>query len=382
MKAIFSQRVRIPTGLDCNEKCKFCYYYSKLNTQRYTTEQMMDKLDYAKVHGIKDIDFSGGEPTIRLDLPELISKAAKMGFRKICVITNGTRTQDKDYFKSLIDSGLNEVLLSVHGHSAETHDTSVQRKGSWEAIKQSVANCHEFKIRLRTNTVVTKLNFNTLDKIAEYLITTRPVASNFICFNDWNNAAALVDDLACKYSEAAPGLHKAINLMDKKISKVTVRYIPFCFMKGYEKHVCGLLQNEFDGDEWVDPIKTVVTFEDVYGEESQKYYKKLFESFSGYKQNILKGVKEKFSNKELENSAIFEDLPAKYMALAYKTDRAVFRSSYVKGSECANCALNKICDGLEKSYSDFIGIGELKKTVGKPIEDFMHFRGEYSNNWK
>jgi len=95
-------------------------------------------LDIASEYHIKDIDFSGGEPTIRNDFPELIEYASHLGFRTICVITNGTRIGDINYLKRLVDAGLNEVLLSVHGHDQKTHDFLVSSKGAFEKIRNTL----------------------------------------------------------------------------------------------------------------------------------------------------------------------------------------------------------------------------------------------------
>ncbi len=83
-------RVRISTGLACNARCAFCYYNAELNTQRYTSDQVLGMLEVARRYGMRDIDFSGGEPTICRELPAWIGAARAMGFRRICAITNGT----------------------------------------------------------------------------------------------------------------------------------------------------------------------------------------------------------------------------------------------------------------------------------------------------
>ena len=377
-----TKRVRIPTGLDCNEHCRFCYYYDELNTKRYTTDQMRDKLKYAKEHNIRDIDFSGGEPTLRKDLLMLISEAKGMGFAKICIITNGSRLKDRPYIEDLARSGLNEILLSIHGHDASSHNEAVGRDDAWGYVQEAVKYIHSLGIRLRTNTVVTKLNYNTLTRIARYLTSIHPVAANFICFNDWNRAADLTKDLACRYSQANQPLWQAIDILAPAVSKVTVRYIPFCFMPGYEQHVCGILQNEFDPDEWIDPIKKVLTFNEVDGDEADSYYKDLYMYFKDNQEEALRGIESGFVHGELKDPRIFHDLPERFIRLAHKAHNARVRRNYIKSDECQHCCLNKICDGLENTYARFIGTGELKRVTGKILEDPMIFRRGYSYTWK
>ena len=377
-----SRRVRIPTGLDCNENCRFCYYFDQLNTKRYTTPEMTAKIDFARERGIKDLDFSGGEPTLRKDLPELIKKARGEGFRRICIITNGTRTRDEGYFKGLVDCGMDEILLSVHGHDDATHSEAVGRKNSWQNIDGTVRNAKKYGVRLRTNTVVSKLNYGFLDKVAGYLSKIRPAAVNFICFNDWNRASELTAELACRYSEAAPALMKAVDVLADSVSKVSVRYVPFCFLPGYERHVCDILQNEYDPDEWIDPVKTAVTFEDPGGEKTKKYCGRLYSDFTDNAAEVMAGLEGLYRKEDLDNPGIFDGLPEKYMRIAHRADRAGVRMrGYVKANQCLSCSRRKICDGLEKTYADVIGTSELKTVHGRVIDDPFYFRRDYSKQW-
>ncbi|MDD5069492.1 MAG: radical SAM protein [Candidatus Omnitrophica bacterium] len=381
MANLFTERVRIPTGLDCNESCKFCYYHDKLNTQRYSEQEMIQKIHFAHRHGIKDLDFSGGEPTLRKDLPDLIALSKSLGFRRICVITNGSKIKDTEYIKKLVDQGLNEVLLSIHGYNDETHDLAVGRKGSFSGIEKAICNIKKFNLRFRTNTVISALNFDCIDKIAGYLVTLSPIASNFICFNDWNRAASLTGNLACRYSEVSEPLCRAIDIMSPVISKVTVRYIPYCFMLGYEKYVCNILQNEYDPDEWIDSIKHVLTFQDLVGEKARRYYKSLYQWFRQYPDEALRDIRADYKDSELSDPDIFLDLKREYVRLAHKVDNAYVRSKYRKAEDCQQCSRFDICDGLEATYADIIGCKELKPVLGDKISDCMFFRAGYSQDW-
>jgi uncharacterized radical SAM superfamily Fe-S cluster-containing enzyme len=65
------------------------------------------------------IQFSGGEPTLREDLPRIIGEARQMGFNQIQVATNGLRlARDKSFCRTMIKSGLNTIYLQFDGVSA------------------------------------------------------------------------------------------------------------------------------------------------------------------------------------------------------------------------------------------------------------------------
>jgi uncharacterized radical SAM superfamily Fe-S cluster-containing enzyme len=68
------------------------------------------------------VQFSGGEPTMREDLMEIIKKAKEMNFRLLQMATNGIKiAQDPDYARQLRDAGLNVVYLHFDGVSQETN---------------------------------------------------------------------------------------------------------------------------------------------------------------------------------------------------------------------------------------------------------------------
>jgi MoaA/NifB/PqqE/SkfB family radical SAM enzyme len=353
-----TRRVKVHTGLKCNAKCRFCYYWDSLDAENPPTEEIKAKLRYAKKHGIKDIDFSGGEPTVRPDFPELVSYAKELEFRYICVITNGIRLANKEYFKELISNGLNDVLFSLEGCNAEVHDYLTQVPGSFEKVNKAIQYAKEFGIKLRTNTTVTSINYKYLPELAKYLAKLQSDAVNFILFNDWCSAHKIIQDMACRYSEAAPYLKESIDILDSSVRKVTVRYIPFCFMVGYEKYICNLLQKKYDSDEWDDAIKMRLLSQINIKKMSFRYLTFMLKEFIRYPSAIVRG---KFNLREY-----FHDREVKKM-----------RKEYNYGPGCKDCKYFYICDGLENSYAEAVGVGELKPIGGQKVKDALHYRKLY-----
>lgn len=80
-------------------------------------------LDKAWRAGIPHAVFTGGEPTLRDDLPELIAHAEKLGMVS-GLLTNGLRLTDELYLDRLLQAGLDHLLLVLHP----------QDEQSWQAI--------------------------------------------------------------------------------------------------------------------------------------------------------------------------------------------------------------------------------------------------------
>jgi hypothetical protein len=72
---------------------------------------------------------------------------------------------------------------------------------------------------------------------------------NIITFNPFHEWQSELPGFQIKHSVAAKYIKKAIDVAGDKLW-VNVRYIPFCMMKGYEKHIVGFKQVYFDEYEW------------------------------------------------------------------------------------------------------------------------------------
>ena len=74
-------------GYSCNADCPFCYYKisakSRQKDKDLTTEQAKKLLRYIRNRGKEVVDLTGGEPTIRGDIFELVSYAKDLGFKEI-----------------------------------------------------------------------------------------------------------------------------------------------------------------------------------------------------------------------------------------------------------------------------------------------------------
>jgi len=353
-----TKRVKIHTGYACDLRCKFCYYYDYPQSHDPSTEKLKSFLDFAAKSGIEDIDFSGGEPTIRKDFPELLRYARKLRFKKICVITNGRMMADKDYTKSLVEAGLNEVLFSVHGSDKKSHEYLTQVPGSYGSLMKAVNNIKKLGVRFRTNTTINKINYKNMATFTKLFLKLKPAAVNFILFNPYYASPQQEVEMTAKFTETAPKLKKAIDALNPKIKKVTARYIPFCFMLGYEKHVCNSWQFKYDCDEWLPRVQGRV--EKV---SAKKYY--LYgavDAVARFTTTLIPPAKSKINN--FIDSAIINNFVSNY---------------YIKPAACRNCAYRIICEGLKKGYERHFGSKELKTVKGELIEDPMHFRGNYGN---
>ena len=127
----------------CNLHCPVCFASAgEQEPCDLSIEEIEKQFDFLMSHGGPfNIQLSGGEPTMRDDLPQIIRLGLSKGFTFFQLNTNGIRlAQDASYAKTLKEAGLNTVFLQFDGLSDETYKILRGRPLLTEK-KLSIKNC-------------------------------------------------------------------------------------------------------------------------------------------------------------------------------------------------------------------------------------------------
>jgi len=152
----------------CNLKCVHCYAQAKdiEFENELSTEEGKALIDDLASFGSPVILFSGGEPTLRKDLPELAAYARKKGMRAV-ISTNGTLI-DRNMAKKLKDVGLSYVGVSLDG-TRETNDKFRGMRGAFDAALRGLHNCQEEGIKVGLRFTINKQNVRDIPAIFDLL---------------------------------------------------------------------------------------------------------------------------------------------------------------------------------------------------------------------
>jgi radical SAM protein with 4Fe4S-binding SPASM domain len=90
-----------------------------------------------------------GEPLLHATLPAMIHHAREKGL--YVVTSTNAQHLDPVIAKSLVESGLNRIIISFDGPDATTYET-YRKGGSWDKVQQAVRNLREAKTSLRSTT--------------------------------------------------------------------------------------------------------------------------------------------------------------------------------------------------------------------------------------
>lgn len=130
----------------------------------------------------RNLILSGAEVTTFDDLHRYVAFAASLGwFDKIQIQTNGRRLADRDYLQRLVDSGVNEFFVSIHG-TEKVHDRITRREGSYRQTMQGIRNLSQMAGAIViSNTVMVTDNYQDLETLLAILS-----AEQISEFHMWN----------------------------------------------------------------------------------------------------------------------------------------------------------------------------------------------------
>ncbi|MCK4539537.1 radical SAM protein [Candidatus Parcubacteria bacterium] len=300
-KFFYNNLIRL--GMECNQQCVFCNITRRENEewQTLSTDQAKHAIDGFSKNLDIELSFSGGEPTIRNDLPELISHAKKMGVKRTQIQTNAIVIDDV-YAKKLKLSGLDSAFVAFHSHIPEIQDELTKLKGSFRKTIRGIQALHNNGIEVVVNIVVNKKNFKYFKDYVIFVADT----FNFIrCISvaimqPHGRAANNLKELLPRYSDVARHFEDGTKIAKKRGIYIDNHYcsLPLCFLP--EEIICSSLE---------------------------------------YKEN------------ELLRKSPGSEIPERI--------RKIY-SSKVHGVPCQNCILKNFCNGIWREYINLYGWNDIK----------------------
>jgi len=291
------KKADIKTGFSCNNNCLFCVQGSeKKKFGNKSTEELKLVIKKAK-KGCDTIVFTGGEPTIRTDLIELVTLAKLIGFKTIQIQSNGRMFVYEKFCKDIVAAGANEFALALHGHTAQLHNYLTGAE-SFRQIVGGIRTLKKMGQKVITNTVITKSNYRHLPEIAKILIGLDVDQMQFAFVHPLGAAGKNFDSIVPRMEMVIPYLKKAIEIGRVLNRKVMTEGVPFCLLAGYEGSISETVMPDI----------------------------KIF-----------------------ERVGVIND----YTKTRIMKDKA-------KGPECVRCIYNNICEGPWKEYPQAFGWEEFK----------------------
>jgi molybdenum cofactor biosynthesis enzyme MoaA len=179
-------------------------------------EDLIDTALLARDRGFKNVVLIGGEPTIQKGFFSLIRGLRETGFEKVILTTNGLLLASKAYLKSVVESGVTTVHLSLDDFDEKTL-TRLSRNGSTHALVMKALNnmLEMSEINVYLYAVVTKLNIPHLEhyvhEVARLDNQTGRLVIVFAGVKPVGRAYKNKDNVLPRASESAEAIRKALN---------------------------------------------------------------------------------------------------------------------------------------------------------------------------
>jgi molybdenum cofactor biosynthesis enzyme MoaA len=118
----------------CNFRCPYCRGLQNGADLPFVEAERI--LRYWISEGLKNVRFSGGEPTLYKELPALVRISKHGGVEHVAISTNGSASAE--LYKRLAGEGCNDFSISLDACCSSTGDTMAGKKGAWETVIKNI----------------------------------------------------------------------------------------------------------------------------------------------------------------------------------------------------------------------------------------------------
>lgn len=250
------KRIDIKVAFECNNNCKFCVRREKdiLRPDKNTYEIKSILRESRYKYG--EVVFTGGEPTIRSDIINLVSYACNLGY-KIHIQSNGRMFFYKDFSREMVYAGAGIFSISLHGHNAEVHDYLTGIQGSFLQTRQGLENLLSLGAVVLVNTVITKNNFRFLPHIAKLLVNLGIRQYQLAFPHIQGMALANKSSVVPSKKEVMPYVGRAIEIGLKAKCLPFTEAIPYCILGKYSDYAA---ENNIINTKVFDTLRVVEDF--------------------------------------------------------------------------------------------------------------------------
>lgn len=155
----------------CNLRCPVCFAAAGTgDTPDPDLQQIARMMEMVRDKaGSCALQISGGEPTLRDDLPQIAALARSMGFDPVQVNTNGIRlARDEAYGRALVDAGVTVVYLQFDGITGSVYE-QIRGADLLQLKLEAIRNCRKWKVGvILVPTLVKRVNDDQIGSIIRF----------------------------------------------------------------------------------------------------------------------------------------------------------------------------------------------------------------------
>ncbi|MGE5342485.1 MAG: radical SAM protein [Candidatus Omnitrophota bacterium] len=296
--------VDIKLGYSCNNDCIHCVIAENrddlIQNQKPINrdfEECKKEILDAIQSGAEKIVLTGGEPTLRNDLFDLLSLINDHPC-SVNIQTNGRAFRDMTFARRTIEYQRVSFSVALHGPKS-IHDKITRREGSFNDTVNAIKNLIGLNKPVSVKFVISKLNYTSIEETVDILDDLKVKHMSLTFPHGIGNAGKYFADVVPQYTEIIPYLRKAFDYCNKKMIWFDTEAIPYCFLEGYEER----------------------------------------------------------ASEAFLRAASIETRPVGGKTLNWSKKRPEIKQ---KGEQCCHCLFDHICEGFWEEYGAHYGFSELK----------------------
>lgn len=151
----------------CNFKCPYCRGMKSEDQGDIPLEEALRTINMWSKEGLKNIRFSGGEPTLYKDLAFLCKYSVDNGVKRVAVSTNGSA--DLDLYYNLIKNGVNDFSISLDSCCSTTGNMLTGGVKAWDKVINNINKLSKITY-VTVGVVLTPTNISETENIIKLAI--------------------------------------------------------------------------------------------------------------------------------------------------------------------------------------------------------------------
>jgi len=156
----------------CNQRCTFCLDSMNQDGSFIDVESLKAYIAMGRKLGRERLILSGGEASMHPNYIELIVFGKQVGYEWIQTVTNGMLFSYKNFARAAVQAGLDEVTVSMHGHTAYLHDKLTGTPGAFVTGVKGMQNLLALgNVVVNVDVVINKQNYKYLREILDYYMS-------------------------------------------------------------------------------------------------------------------------------------------------------------------------------------------------------------------
>ena len=189
-------------GFRCNQDCHVCW--QDREWPEPPIEMYYTWIDEIAASGIDELCLSGGEPTLRKDLTDIIRYGAKEKGMRVHLQTNAIMLRREKYTQSLLDAGLTALLVSLHATVPEVSDEITRSPGTFKRTIEGIETALQCGLKVELNCLPEMTNRDVLDQYGDFVVErfVKPFPDNPIWSVMFTHPCRYYDDADWKAKQA------------------------------------------------------------------------------------------------------------------------------------------------------------------------------------